>query len=74
MIFPKSFIERKGIVGPLSLQLIFYSLVLFFDLRLVNWYNDFYSAIQEKSSSDFYLQLGVFIGITFSQALLLGVL
>lgn len=68
------FIERKGIIGPLALQLAFYGCVLFFDLQLVNWYEDFYSAIQKKSVSDFYVQLSVFVGITFSQALLLGVL
>lgn len=74
MNFSKKFLERKGIAGPLALQLIFFGFVLFFDLQLINWYDNFYSAIQEKSASDFYSQLGVFIGITLSQALLLGVL
>jgi ABC-type uncharacterized transport system fused permease/ATPase subunit len=72
--FSRQLLERKGIVGPLGLQLTFYSCVLFFDLQLVNWYSDFYSAIQDKSVSDFYVQLVVFVGITFFQALLLGVL
>lgn len=74
MNFSRQLLERKGIVGPLGLQLTFYSCVLFFDLQLVNWYSDFYSAIQDKSVSDFYVQLVVFVGITFFQALLLGVL
>ena len=74
MNLTNKFLERKGIVGPLALQLAFYSFMLFVDLQLLDWYDDFYSAIKEKSASDFYVQLGVFVGITFSQALLLGVL
>lgn len=74
MNFSKKFLKRKGIIGPLALQLTFFGCVLFLDLQLVNWYDDFYSAIQEKSTNDFYVQLVIFIGITFSQSLLLGVL
>lgn len=59
---------------PLFLQLIFYSLVLFFDFRLLNWYNDFYTSIQQKSIESFYSQILIFLFITFCQAFLLGTL
>jgi hypothetical protein len=72
-----SIIKNQGVLntlGPLLLQLSLYSIVLFLDLRLLNWYNDFYTSIQQKSSHGFFLEILTFASITFSQALLLGII
>jgi len=70
-------IKSRGLIyisTPLFLQLIIYSLVLFLDFRLLNWYSDFYTSIQQKSIESFYFQILIFLFITFCQAVLLGAL
>jgi len=53
-------------------QLILYAGLLCLDLYLVDWYDSFYSAIQEKSTSRFIKELLIFIFLVIGQALVLG--
>lgn len=64
----------RPVGGPLLIQISLYGIVLYLDLRLLNWYSDFYTAIQHKSAHDFYLQVFAFVAIAVSQAFLLGAL
>jgi ABC-type uncharacterized transport system fused permease/ATPase subunit len=56
----------------LLIQLCFFSILLFADLRLIDWYKDFYQAIQVKSITTFYFQIYVFLLIVLIQSLMLG--
>jgi ABC-type uncharacterized transport system fused permease/ATPase subunit len=55
-------------------QLFFYALLLLLDLKLVNWYQDFYSAVNKKSLDEFEIQVLVFVGIVTLQALLMAII
>jgi ABC-type uncharacterized transport system fused permease/ATPase subunit len=55
-------------------QLVLYGGMLFIDLSLVAWYDSFYSAIQAKSHAAFIRELIVFVLLTLSQAVALGLI
>lgn len=55
-------------------QLVLYAGMLCLDLYLVDWYDSFYSAIQDKSTSRFIKELLTFISLVLGQALVLGLI
>lgn len=51
-----------------------YGALLWVDICMINWYKDFYDAINQKSSDEFLIQIAYFIAFTTLQAVCFGLI